>query len=46
MMLAAQNGHSNVVEILLTHGASVDIQEVVSIFYVLVRVSIRVHYTY
>ena len=30
LMLAAQNGHSNVVETLLQHGASVDMQSVVS----------------
>ena len=30
-MVAAQNGHSNVVKILLQHGASVDMQSVVSI---------------
>jgi len=29
-MIAAQNGHSNVVETLLQHGASVDMQSVVS----------------
>ena len=37
MMLAAQDGHSNVVETLLQHGASVDIQNVVSIFWVMVE---------
>ena len=30
LMVAAQNGHSNVVETLLQHGASVDMQNVVS----------------
>ena len=30
LMLAAKNGHSNVVETLLQHGASVDVQSVVS----------------
>ena len=30
LMYAAQNGHSNVVEMLLQHGASVDMQSVVS----------------
>ena len=30
LMLAAQNGHSNVVETLLQHGASVDMKETVS----------------
>ena len=30
LMYAAQNGHSNVVETLLQHGASVDMQSVVS----------------
>ena len=30
LMVAATNGHSNVVEILLQHGASVDMQSVVS----------------
>ena len=37
MMIAAQNEHSNVVEILLQYGASVDIQKVVSIIYVLLE---------
>ena len=30
LMYAAENGHSNVVETLLQHGASVDMQNVVS----------------
>ena len=30
LMLAAQNGHSNVVETLLQHGASVDMKKTVS----------------
>ena len=30
LMLAAQNGHSNVVETLLQHGASVDMKMTVS----------------
>ena len=30
LMLAAKNGHSNVVETLLQHGASVDMQSVVN----------------
>ena len=30
LMVAAQNGHSNVVETLLQHGASVDMKETVS----------------
>jgi len=33
LMSAAQNGHSNVVETLLQHGACVDVQSVVSALY-------------
>ena len=33
LMYAAQNGHNEVVKILVQHGAGVDMQDVVSILY-------------